>query len=128
MDSGRVQGFVSLVGVYFIQDEDGPIKIGYGSDPIARLRLLQVGNPRELTMLGWFEAPVEVERNLHRRLAAYQIRGEWFENCPEVIDALARCLEIYETPACPVCEREERFILAGHALPKKQDGLHRCGR
>jgi hypothetical protein len=122
-----VQGEQSLVGIYFVQDQDGPIKIGHAADPVARLRGLQNGNPRELTILGWFEAPAEVEGQLHGRLLAHRIRGEWFENCGEVLDALAYCLEKYGSPACPVCERETRYIMAGHEAPEP-DGRHRCGR
>ena len=127
MDSGIVQGQNPLIGIYFVQDEDGPIKIGHAADPIARLRTLQSGNPRELTVLGWFEAPASVEAQLHGRLLQHRIRGEWFENCPAVIDALARCLEEYGTPECPVCQREERYILAGYDAPDPV-GTHRCGK
>lgn len=65
--------------VYFVQEgDDGPIKIGVANDPFARLRECQVGNPRELNLLGVYVGGYPEERMLHRRFAAGRIRGEWF--------------------------------------------------
>lgn len=76
--------------VYFIQEEnDGPIKIGVSWNVTKRLHTLQSANPHELFVLDTVRcasktAAAALEKKLHRRLHAYQIRGEWFEPVPEV--------------------------------------------
>src|SRR5262249_46947755 len=76
-------------GLYFIQDEAGPIKIGVADDAVARLRSLQGGNPRELLLLAYVpDAPDGLERELHLRLIDRRMRGEWFEDCQEVRDVI----------------------------------------
>ena len=65
--------------VYFIRDVDHDrVKVGYSRDAAARLRTLQTGSSGLLEIVGLVAAPQHVERVLHRDLAAYAIRGEWF--------------------------------------------------
>lgn len=62
--------------LYFIQEGDcGPIKIGRG-DPASRLRTLQIGNPRELRIVGCLENVGYTEAFWHRAFEAYSMRGE----------------------------------------------------
>ena len=52
--------------VYFIGEEDeGAIKIGFGKDPIARLRSMQTGNPRRLKVEGLLVGTMHLEKLLH---------------------------------------------------------------
>ncbi len=79
--------------VYFIQTEDGPIKIGVAWDVADRLRHLQTANPTELVVLNAVRceskaAAKVLERTLHRQLQNFHIRGEWFEPAPEVFGAI----------------------------------------
>lgn len=75
--------------VYFIGEmPDGPIKIGIGIDPEARLETLQTGNPRSLVLLGGMPGGINAERILHARFMAQRLRGEWFERSPLLDDLI----------------------------------------
>lgn len=78
--------------VYFVEDGDC-IKIGTTVGKVKiRLSSLQVGNPRQLTLLGTFQESGNVEYDLHNRFHAYHIRGEWFRDNPELRALIsARC-------------------------------------
>jgi len=81
---------------YFIQvDFDGPIKIGTAADPQERLQTLQTANPHELHLVLTVWAPADLERDLHARLSAHRIRGEWFRPHAEVWNAVADCHDEY---------------------------------
>ena len=67
--------------IYFVQSgDDGPIKIGYTSNPPDRMKMLQIGNPNLLhlraVILG---ATVEQERLLQDAFWHDYVRGEWYE-------------------------------------------------
>lgn len=65
--------------VYFVQQgSDGPVKIGLGADPEARLIELQVGNPDPLYLRVTIPGDVALEGALHRRFGEWHVRGEWF--------------------------------------------------
>ena len=69
------------MAVYFITDGNA-VKIGYSKhfDAKARISQLQTANPRTLTVLGVISHGTrEYERQLHRRLKRYKMRGEWFD-------------------------------------------------
>jgi predicted nucleic acid-binding Zn ribbon protein len=101
------------VFVYFIGEEpDGPVKIGVANDPEARVGLLQIGNPRTLTLLAASRGGIRYERELHERFSAWRLRGEWFdrhaEGLQEVITEalhLETLATVHDMGWCPVCER-----------------------
>ncbi len=65
--------------VYFIRDAgQARVKIGYSTDPEARLRSLQTGSSGKLQIAGLIVGSMTVESLLHRDLAAFAVRGEWF--------------------------------------------------
>lgn len=64
--------------VYFIQMENGPIKIGRAKDPYRRLIDLQVGSPYGLHLLYFFPGGAKSEAETKRTLTNEKIRGEWF--------------------------------------------------
>lgn len=66
-------------GVYAICDGEW-VKIGIARNAQARLSLLQVGNPRKLTLAIFerLEHPERVEKDLHQHFAKRRVRGEWF--------------------------------------------------
>lgn len=124
--TGRTRTSSRQTGIYFIQEEDGPVKIGRADYPASRLASMQSGNPRELHMLGWFEAPAEVERQLHSLLSQYRIRGEWFEPHAVVFAALEECLEIWGAPDCSACMANERRVASGFDPDTRAS--HTCGK
>lgn len=79
--------------VYFIQAENGLIKIGVSNDPAARIRALQTGSPIELTLLGVVPgAGRQTEAQLHEQFAAHRTRGEWFHPAPQLIAQICHAL------------------------------------
>lgn len=65
--------------VYFIQaGEDGPVKIGWAKDTLARKALHQTSNPVELRVLREVECLPVDEKAFHRYFNDQRIRGEWF--------------------------------------------------
>lgn len=84
-----------MSSVYFAQaGEDGPVKIGFcASNPLKRLAELQTGCPHEIFLIGTVSGGRKDESEMHRRLDAYWIRGEWFERKPEVLAAINSVLE-----------------------------------
>lgn len=76
--------------LYFIQSEDGPIKIGQSSDPRLRLAQLQSACPRRLQIIGVVGERGYLERSLHARFRHLATSGgaEWFEGTKEITDAM----------------------------------------
>ena len=71
--------------VYFVQS--GPyVKIGYSSNPIARIGTLQGGNPEPLTTLFFMAGNMETERELHTAFSDYHHSGEWFRHEGELLE------------------------------------------
>jgi hypothetical protein len=64
--------------VYFVQADDGPIKIGYSRNVRARLAALQVNTHLSLRLLGSMPGGEILEAQLHARFSEDRIRGEWF--------------------------------------------------
>lgn len=88
IDSGSY-GTIYCIGAL----KEGAVKIGFTGkiDPTARIKSLQVGNPKELFLLASFSADALVEKKLHRLLSIHSVRGEWFDREPGL--ALVRRLE-----------------------------------
>lgn len=56
----------------------GMTKIGWARNPARRLKELQVGNPYRLRLEAVFAGSSLVENRVHRTLAPWRVRGEWF--------------------------------------------------
>lgn len=68
-----------MMFVYFVGEEaNGAVKIGKARDPISRLRGLQTGNPRRLTIERLIYGDEVVERLLHAYFRPHRLYGEWF--------------------------------------------------
>ena len=74
----------------------------------SRVRQFEIGNPFPITILAIMPGDQSVEFVLHKKFAAYRIRGEWFEK-NEVLDSFiaekgfpAERLEGYGR-TCPIC-------------------------
>lgn len=76
--------------VYAISRADGPIKIGFTTQPRRRRSGLDTASPAKLDLLFFVEGSRAHERHLHQVLAAHRIRGEWFSPHPVVLATLER--------------------------------------
>ena len=74
--------------VYFIQSDDGRVKIGFARQPSQRLKELQTGSPRRLRLVGLALGGPATERHLHRLFSDFRIAGEWFHPHELVIEAI----------------------------------------
>lgn len=66
-----------------IGNNDGPYKIGYTSNIDQRLESMHIGSPDDFVLHASRDVEnkqeaMDCERNAHRMLAEYRIRGEWF--------------------------------------------------
>lgn len=68
--------------IYVIGDNASPYKIGFTKNPDKRLKSLQTGNPRKLSMLYKEEINENeikyIEKQIHKELKRKQVSGEWF--------------------------------------------------
>lgn len=76
--------------VYFIDADDGMLKVGMSDNPAARLSTLQGANPHIRGYLGLLKLPTrdearEVEAFIHSELEPYLVSGEWFRLPPKNI-------------------------------------------
>jgi hypothetical protein len=73
--------------IYFIQGErGGPIKIGYTTDVMNRLKTLQTGYPYPLKLLLAIHGSLEKERNIQKEFINIKLQGEWFEPSEKLIN------------------------------------------
>jgi hypothetical protein len=111
------RSIVNPAFVYFIGEEDGPLKIGTATNPVKRLRSMQTGNPRRLKIENVILGDRQIESLLHDMWEDFAIRSpyskgkqfdrpgtEWFK--PEI--RTAGLLEIADTAA----EYQVDFITA----------------
>lgn len=74
--------------VYFIGDGDA-VKIGISKNPKKRLRQLQTGHPKKLSILATFPGAADEEMQFHGRFRPHHLQGEWFRYCDEIKTLLA---------------------------------------
>lgn len=81
-------GFKPKCGhIYFIRaGENGPIKIGFSTDPEQRLRTLQTAHTEKLVMLHSQVGTKADEARLHNRFRNIHVKGEWFEADPSLLE------------------------------------------
>ncbi len=71
--------------VYLITNSSEEIcKIGYSSNPKARLATLQTGCPYPLTLSATIVGEYDKEAELHERFCKYRLQGEWFVYSKEI--------------------------------------------
>lgn len=72
--------------VYVITDGEN-CKIGYTRNPELRLKQLQVGNAKKLTLVDTISTSLDIAKTkealAHSKLAKYKVRGEWYAVTPE---------------------------------------------
>ena len=69
---------------YFIGGDEGPVKIGYATNPKNRLQELRCAHWIELRILATATGGIYRERYYHIIFENWRMRGEWFERCPEI--------------------------------------------
>jgi hypothetical protein len=73
--------------VYFIQNKDGNVKIGYSKDIEKRKQQLETANDHDLKLIAYIpEVGQHFENHLHGICKRFQIEREWFQK--EAIDYL----------------------------------------
>lgn len=77
--------------VYFVS-APGRIKIGYTRRPDVRLQQLQSADMENLTMIGTIVGSRWMESEFHKKLSAFNIRGEWFTDCTQVREVINAAL------------------------------------
>jgi hypothetical protein len=75
--------------VYFIGTDDEFIKIGFTTNLLDRVRSLSTGSPRDFRVHLVVRGDRDDERELHRRFAAYHVRGEWFRFTEAIVKFIA---------------------------------------
>lgn len=124
--------------VYFIQEGKGSrgnIKIGKSNDVDKRLKSLQTGNPRKLTLMASIKCKspddaFKLERKFHAKFKSSQIRGEWFSGnirLNEIQDDFYIEPDNYrkqESPPFPKGAKLDKTVLKKYNKAKKFVWLH----
>ena len=72
--------------VYMITDGEN-VKIGHSKTPYKRMKSLQTGNPKKLSMLYLFNHTGYLfEQYLHYKFKNYKLKNEWFKMSDEIIE------------------------------------------
>ena len=74
--------------IYFIQADNGDIKIGITLNPKNRLRALQTHCPLKLKTLKLIDGDYILEKKIHKLFKDFRIRGEWFLPCRKLINLI----------------------------------------
>lgn len=74
--------------VYFIRCGDA-IKIGFSSNPWARINALKTSMPEDPELLGYFHGRLEDEAAFQRRFKHLHKNREWFRADPELLEAIS---------------------------------------
>jgi hypothetical protein len=78
--------------VYLISDGTFT-KVGYSTNPHARVKQLQTAHPNPLKIVALFEAERDMEVLLHEELEAYHVRGEWYRLDEDAHTRIHRIME-----------------------------------
>lgn len=71
--------------IYFISAKNGPVKIGFSTNPEQRLRTISKHHAETMMLLAVTPGTMETEFELHQRWAKQRIRGEWFARTAELM-------------------------------------------
>lgn len=86
----RIETARNARSVYFIEAENGLIKIGVSDDPVGRLAQIKTMSPLPLKLLGLIPGAGDVgEAEFHRRFADDREHGEWFRPSPALTSYIA---------------------------------------
>jgi len=96
--------------IYFLKSF-GAIKIGYSADVATRIRDISIYAPLQPDLLGTIPGDRHFERAIHGHLKKHHLKGEWFSDCSEVREVMARLFEVGAAainfvPPTPTTRRE----------------------
>lgn len=77
------------------------IKIGFTTDLAQRISRLQTATPNTLHLLGTIDGTQRDERNLHRRFANLNVRGEWFRRHSSLMAYITEATKVPEPVEAP---------------------------
>ena len=116
-----------MIAIYLLKAANGLYKIGYTSDPFARVRNIQSVSPVpvELILAHTSSRAKEIETELHKKFDKKRARGEWFLLTEDDVEFIKK-----KYPPCPQVERgtviridEEIYKhLCKNALPFESKG------
>ena len=91
MSAQKIARLIASVGaVYCCRAADGTAKIGWAFDVESRIRRLQIGNPRRLSLVAFLPGTRTLESDLHKLFSDRRLHGEWFDDRDgEITDCLA---------------------------------------
>ncbi len=76
--------------VYFIQSDDGTVKIGWSLNPEQRLKTLSSSKGPKLKIVRIVEGTRATEKLFHRIFRINRLHGEWFKFSPQMLCVEAR--------------------------------------
>lgn len=91
--SGQAPGNRARGFIYFVTDGEF-IKIGWSKDWKKRVAILQIANPRPLTVLGVCAGTILQENRLHLQFERHRNSGEWHSSHPEILDHIAGIVRV----------------------------------
>lgn len=98
--------------VYFVQAENGLIKIGHTNHPPAkRLANLVAGSPIALKPLGIVRGYLSDERRFHAMFAESWHHAEWFNPTADLLELIAKRVQPWPAPdaADPIQTDQQRL-------------------
>lgn len=111
--------------IYFAQaGPDGPIKIGFSSNPLSRLPALRTASHAEVRILAIIRGSEHDESNLHRQFNAYRMRGEWFQPSQPLLDFIDNAQPIdlasLRLPRPTTTKKEKKFVAPPKPIAKEE--------
>ena len=98
--------------IYFIREAGfGLIKIGYSADPAQRMKILQIGQPYEFSLVATVPGSFYEERGYHIQFAEHRFRGEWFYPRGELA-TLDECVPVLRVIVGPTPSPREQLRTA----------------
>ncbi len=109
--------------IYMARVDGSPfVKIGFASDPVKRINILQTAHVATVRMIRLLDGTEADERRLHRRFASFLQRGEWFAPSNDMlagdlglIDLPLPALRPVRVAGQPRSAADRAAISAGHA-------------
>ena len=91
--------------VYCIScDAERSAKIGWSSDPLRRMQVLQTAHRHPLVLSSFIPETRSLEREIQNLFSDLRIRGEWFDNARgEIVDTFDALLELFLKGELSLC-------------------------
>lgn len=93
------------------------IKVGVSNNPLVRLRQLSRdagGEP--VTLIGSIKGGVKIEKAIHKAMALYRIKGEFYHDCPETRATIQNYFNNFDGAFVERIRKESPFGLACKAV------------